>query len=424
MTAQTPTVPFKQLVANENNLRAELTNIEGLARSIEANGIIQPLEVREVDGTYVVIAGHRRLAALAHLKVKPDYPVKVTFVEGNGQVDPIHMLVENMQREDLTPFEQADGMNRLKVEFGMNQTQIAGQLGVDSSLVSKRLALVPLSPAARALYPTRVPDLDVMIDLGKVWSDDISDAVIGQIRSEWDARNLIRARTTLNKAAQVRSKVAEDVQVVLDRNEIEVPDGQYADVDYENSIDTLKALPDDADAFIVDAGGFVPVRFSEDKPEPEGTIGGGKTDAEKARDRKQREATAAFFARWGEVLTKMKKADHLDLLDWAMEHQVEIRWGGDASRVIARMLPLERRERPTYGDQTTKDFALDLAERLVSTNRFRYLSASIVAAVVGHWQLRGDGKFPGHGQVHETFYALGHELCKEHGVEAPKITGK
>jgi ParB family chromosome partitioning protein len=123
--------------------------IENLARSIRANGIIQPIIVRREGLGYEIIAGERRWRAAQHaglLRV----PVVVKDVPPGQEEKLLEMaLVENLQREDLNPIEQALAYRRLGDEYELTQEQIADALGRDRSSVANTMRLLRLPTAVR-----------------------------------------------------------------------------------------------------------------------------------------------------------------------------------------------------------------------------------------------------------------------------------
>jgi ParB family chromosome partitioning protein len=121
--------------------------IEDLARSIRANGIIQPIVVRQVDGGYEIVAGERRWRASQRaglLKV----PVVVRDIPEDRLL--AAALIENIQREDLNPMEEAHAYRRLADEFQLTQEQIADAVGKDRSSVTNYLRLLKLPQEVRA----------------------------------------------------------------------------------------------------------------------------------------------------------------------------------------------------------------------------------------------------------------------------------
>jgi len=123
--------------------------IEELARSIRANGIIQPIIVRREGPGYQIIAGERRWRAAQHaglLRV----PVVVKDVPPGQESKLLELaLVENLQREDLNPIDLALACRRLGDEYELTQDQIADALGRDRSSVANTMRLLRLPAAVR-----------------------------------------------------------------------------------------------------------------------------------------------------------------------------------------------------------------------------------------------------------------------------------
>jgi ParB family transcriptional regulator, chromosome partitioning protein len=115
--------------------------LKELADSIKAQGILQPLLVRKDGANYQLIAGERRwrAAQLAGLKEVPTLVRDVTPAEAFELA-----LVENLQRSDLNPIEEAQGYQRLIEEFGLTQEQVSFRVGKERSTVTNALRLLGL----------------------------------------------------------------------------------------------------------------------------------------------------------------------------------------------------------------------------------------------------------------------------------------
>jgi ParB family chromosome partitioning protein len=121
--------------------------IDELARSIRTNGIIQPIVVRKSDGGYEIVAGERRWRAAQRaglLKV----PVVVREIPDDRLL--AAALIENIQREDLNPIEEAQAYRRLADEYHLTQDQIADAVGKDRSSVANYLRLLKLPQEVRS----------------------------------------------------------------------------------------------------------------------------------------------------------------------------------------------------------------------------------------------------------------------------------
>ncbi len=144
-------VDIDLLSPNEQQPRVQMDDakLDELAESIRANGIIQPIVVRRVGTSYRIIAGERRWRAAQRaglLKV----PVVVREVE-DGATDKLLelALVENIQRENLNPVDEALAYQRLADEHGLTQEQIASAVGKDRSSVANFLRLLKLPEEVR-----------------------------------------------------------------------------------------------------------------------------------------------------------------------------------------------------------------------------------------------------------------------------------
>jgi ParB family chromosome partitioning protein len=124
----------------------ESQELTAMAKSISRIGIIQPLIVRETVDGYELISGERRLRAakLAGLKFVPCIVNDVSDCSSA-----IIALVENLQRQDLNFFEQAEGFRLLIKKYGMTQQETAIQLGITQPTVANKLRLLKLSPEHR-----------------------------------------------------------------------------------------------------------------------------------------------------------------------------------------------------------------------------------------------------------------------------------
>jgi ParB family transcriptional regulator, chromosome partitioning protein len=115
--------------------------LEDLARSIRERGVLQPLLVRRVEDRYELIAGERRLRAAGSAELK-EVPVIVMEVSDREALE--LALIENLQREDLNPVEEAEGYRVLGDKFEMTQEQIAQRVGKARATVANALRLLDL----------------------------------------------------------------------------------------------------------------------------------------------------------------------------------------------------------------------------------------------------------------------------------------
>ena len=151
-------VDIDQLEPNRYQPRAHIdeARLEDLARSIKANGVIQPIVVRKLEGSiasrdrYQIIAGERRWRAAQRAQLTT-VPVVVKDVADADRKRQLEMaLIENIQREDLNPLEAASAYQRLVDEFALTQDDVASQVGKDRATVANYLRLLKLPEEVRA----------------------------------------------------------------------------------------------------------------------------------------------------------------------------------------------------------------------------------------------------------------------------------
>ncbi|MBN2497688.1 MAG: ParB/RepB/Spo0J family partition protein [Deltaproteobacteria bacterium] len=135
--------PVESLTPNEKQPRQSFdeAKLRELTESVRSQGVIQPLVVRADGGRYQIVAGERRwrAARLAGLKTVP------VVVKDLGESQMIEIaLIENIQREDLNPLEEAEAYRQLVDEYGLTQEQLAKRVGRQRSTVANALRLLKL----------------------------------------------------------------------------------------------------------------------------------------------------------------------------------------------------------------------------------------------------------------------------------------
>ena len=140
--------PIEKIRPNPDQPRRRMDHdsLEGLAGSIREKGVLQPLVVREVDGVYELIVGERRWRAAQKAGLKA-VPVVIKDVSPDELLE--LALVENIQRDDLNPLEEAMAYGRLVNEMGLTQSQVASRVGRERSTVANFLRLLNLPDYAQ-----------------------------------------------------------------------------------------------------------------------------------------------------------------------------------------------------------------------------------------------------------------------------------
>jgi ParB family chromosome partitioning protein len=148
-------IDVKDIKPNPNQPRHDFNNksLDELSNSIKEKGLITPITIRELDKGYEIVAGERRWRAskLAKLKSIPAYVLNI-----NSDAEMMEVaLIENIQREDLNPIEEAEGYAVLNSKYNLSHDDIAKTIGKKRTTVSNALRLLNLPPEIRKSIRTR-----------------------------------------------------------------------------------------------------------------------------------------------------------------------------------------------------------------------------------------------------------------------------
>lgn len=137
-------IPVSKVMPNPFQPRESFDPValEELKQSIAENGVIQPISVREVDSGYELIAGERRLRAVQSLGLD-SVPAYIMEVGSDREMMELS-LIENIQREDLNPIDEANGYQALMTKCELTQDEVARKVGKDRSTITNCLRLLKL----------------------------------------------------------------------------------------------------------------------------------------------------------------------------------------------------------------------------------------------------------------------------------------
>ena len=144
-------VPIEQIIANRNQPRQDFNpkEMQELTDSIKANGILQPLTVRDLDdGKFELIAGERRLRSAREAGLET-VPVYILSIEADVEMME-YALIENIQRVDLNPIEEAEGYAILCGKYNLAQEEIAKRVGKSRPAIANSLRLLKLPPEIKS----------------------------------------------------------------------------------------------------------------------------------------------------------------------------------------------------------------------------------------------------------------------------------
>jgi len=183
-------IPIKDLVRNKFQPRMNFNkdNLEELTKSIKEQGVIQPIIVRpdkSSEGKYEIIAGERRWLASQNAGLH-EVPVVVLEVDDVKSLE--FAIVENVQRQDLNPIEEAKGYQKLIDEFNYNQDKVSNLIGKSRSYITNSLRLLSLPE-----------DVLVMVQEG-ILSAGHARSLIGLQNSSVIAKKIVEKKLSVRQA--------------------------------------------------------------------------------------------------------------------------------------------------------------------------------------------------------------------------------
>ena len=187
-------VPIELVDPNPDQPRQVMGDLSELVASISAKGIIEPLIVRQRGERYQIVAGERRYQAAVRAGLE-ELPVVVRDVDDAEVIE--LALIENLQRKDLTPFEEAEALHGLAERCGYTHADLASRLGKSRTSVTESLSLVGMPGAVRNLC--RLADISsksLLLQVVRQETPEKMTALIERIASQGGAtRQQVREAT-------------------------------------------------------------------------------------------------------------------------------------------------------------------------------------------------------------------------------------
>lgn len=197
-------MPLSLIEPDPEQPRSEMGDLAELAASVLEKGVLEPILVRPQgpdrgpEDTFWIVSGERRYQAALQAGL---YDVPVIEMDLDDEEALEIALVENLQRKDLTPFEEGEGYRRLAETYGYKHEQIAGAVGKARSVVTESLTLLQIPARARsAAVALDVLSKSVLLEVLKAAGDDEDEMVrlLEQVANEGltrdDLREVARAR--------------------------------------------------------------------------------------------------------------------------------------------------------------------------------------------------------------------------------------
>lgn len=257
-------IPVEKILPNPNQPRKhfEKAAIDELAESIKAYGVIQPIQVRKLsDDFYELVSGERRLRAS---KVAGLETIPAIMVEMSDKDSAVIAIVENVQREDLTFFEEAESYRQLMEYYGLTQEKIAELLGKSQSFVANKIRLLKLDKAiidrivaadlserhARALL--RIPDFELQSEvLDQIVKKDMTvkktEELVEKIRKDVLTNNY-EEKLTPEKKARVKSFINAQIYINTIKTAFKAVKesrntAQYKEIDRDDCVEIKIIIP-------------------------------------------------------------------------------------------------------------------------------------------------------------------------------------
>ena len=172
-------IPIDQVDPNPDQPRQVMGDLSELMASISAKGIIEPLIVRQRRGRFQIVAGERRYQAAVQVGLR-EVPAVIRDVDDAEFIE--IALIENIQRKDLTPFEEAEALQTLVDDHGLTHQELARRLGKSRTSVTESLSLSGM--------PSEVRELCRLADIG-------SKSLLLQVVRQCDTQKMIALLETL-----------------------------------------------------------------------------------------------------------------------------------------------------------------------------------------------------------------------------------
>ena len=141
-------IPIEQIDPNPNQPRQVMGDLSELIASVQENGIIEPIVVRQRGSRFQIVAGERRYQAAVRAGIE-ELPVVIRDVDDVGILE--IALVENLQRKDLTPFEESEALQALCQKAGYTHERLAQKLGKSRTVITESLSLNQMPESIKQL---------------------------------------------------------------------------------------------------------------------------------------------------------------------------------------------------------------------------------------------------------------------------------
>ena len=187
-------IPLEFVEPNAEQPRTNLGNIEELASSIREKGVLEPILVRAVGpNRYQIISGERRFRA-ASLAGLDEIPAIELDVDDKEQLE--IALIENIQRKDLTPFEEAEGFALLQQRFGYTHEKISQVVGKSRTTITETLLINEIPDRIRAMCrEAGISNKSVLVQVARAGSEEAMKKLVRSVGAGELSRDELRKQT-------------------------------------------------------------------------------------------------------------------------------------------------------------------------------------------------------------------------------------
>ena len=198
-------IPIDKIAPNPEQPRTEIGDLTELTNSIKQNGVLEPLLVKpKGDGTYMIIAGERRWRA-SNLAGLTEVPC-IEFDIDEKTIAEI-ALIENLQRKDLTVWEEADGLAYLSERFGYTHEEIAKKIGKSRTTVTESMAIAGLPESIRAkCFSADITAKSTLLEIARQFDEPAMHAFVDNIGKGNLKREEIRRAARPDKKPKIAAQ--------------------------------------------------------------------------------------------------------------------------------------------------------------------------------------------------------------------------
>ncbi len=199
-------IPLELIEPNAEQPRTSLGNIEELAASIREKGVLEPILVRSTGpNRYQIVSGERRFRA-ASLAGLDEIPAIELDVDDKETLE--IALIENIQRKDLTPFEESEGFAALQEKFGYTHDKIAQVVGKSRTTITETLLLNDIPDRIRAMCrEAGIANKSVLVQIARAGGEEAMEQLVRRFAAGGTTREEVRKEAAPKKAGRPKNYV-------------------------------------------------------------------------------------------------------------------------------------------------------------------------------------------------------------------------